>query len=47
MKHSTDFNKAYATYFPDRFAARSLVGTALAFELDIEIEVQALAPAKA
>lgn len=47
MKHFADFNKAYASYFPDRFPVRSVVSTALAFELDVEIEVQALAPSKA
>ncbi len=44
MKHFSDFNQAYATYFNNRFPARSVVSAKLAFDLDVEIEVQAVAP---
>lgn len=43
MKHFAEFNQAYAAYFPAGFPARSVVCAKLAFELDVEIEVQALA----
>ena len=43
MKHFSDFNHAYSTYFADRMPARSVVSAKLAFDLDVEIEVQALA----
>ena len=46
MKHYADFNEAYASHFPDGFPARSVVSSKVAFDLDVEIEVQALAPAK-
>jgi len=44
MKHFSDFNSAYASYFPDAFPVRSVVSAKLAFDLDVEIEVQAVAP---
>ncbi|MFJ2684239.1 RidA family protein [Pseudomonas sp. NPDC087342] len=44
MKHFSDFNQAYATYFNNGFPARSVVSAKLAFDLDVEIEVQAVAP---
>ncbi len=43
MKHFSDFNHAYAVYFADRLPVRSVVSAKLAFDLDVEIEVQALA----
>ncbi|MGK0149685.1 RidA family protein [Pseudomonas putida] len=43
MKHFSDFNQAYAAYFVDRLPVRSVVSAKLAFDLDVEIEVQALA----
>lgn len=43
MKHFSDFNQAYAAYFADRLPVRSVVSAKLAFDLDVEIEVQALA----
>lgn len=46
MKHFAEFNQEYATYFPNGFPVRSVVSCKLAFDLDVEIEVQALAPAK-
>lgn len=47
MKHFAEFNQAYAGYFPAGFPVRSVVSAKLAFDLDVEIEVQALAPDKA
>lgn len=44
MKHYADFNEAYASHFPEGFPARSVVSSKVAFDLDVEIEVQALAP---
>jgi reactive intermediate/imine deaminase len=46
MKHYADFNEAYASHFPEGFPARSVVASKVALDLDVEIEVQALAPAK-
>lgn len=46
MKHFSEFNKAYAAYFSSGFPVRSVVSAKLAFDLDVEIEVQAIAPAK-
>jgi enamine deaminase RidA (YjgF/YER057c/UK114 family) len=46
MKHFSDFNKVYAAYFCSGFPVRSVVSAKLAFDLDVEIEVQAIAPAK-
>lgn len=43
MKHFSDFNQAYATYFSENLPVRSVVSAKLAFDLDVEIEVQALA----
>lgn len=43
MKHFSDFNQVYAAYFADRLPVRSVVSAKLAFDLDVEIEVQALA----
>lgn len=47
MRHFSDFNQVYAPYFAKGFPVRSVVSAKLAFDLDVEIEVQALAPAKA
>ena len=44
MKHFSEFNKAYAACFSGQFPVRSVVSAKLAFELDVEIEVQAVAP---
>lgn len=44
MQHFAEFNQAYAAYFPAGFPVRSVVSARLAFDLDVEIEVQALAP---
>ncbi|MFJ4153923.1 RidA family protein [Pseudomonas sp. NPDC089752] len=46
MKHFSDFNEVYRPYFGERFPVRSVVGAKLAFELDVEIEVQAIAPSQ-
>lgn len=44
MKHFSDFNQAYAAYFSNGFPVRSVVSAKLAFDLDVEVEVQAVAP---
>jgi len=44
MKHFCEFNSVYRTYFSDGYPARSVTASRLVFDLDIEIEVQALAP---
>ena len=46
MKYFTEFNQEYATHFPHGFPARSVVSAKLVFDLDVEMEVQALAPVK-
>lgn len=43
MKHFAEFNRAYAKWFTNGFPSRSVVSCSLAFDLDVEIEVQALA----
>lgn len=43
MKHFAEFNRAYAKWFNNGFPSRSVVSCSLAFDLDVEIEVQALA----
>lgn len=43
MAHFQTFNQVYRTCFPDGFPARTTVVSKLAFGLDVEIEVQALA----
>ncbi|MEM0706535.1 RidA family protein [Enterobacter quasihormaechei] len=43
MSHFDDFNKVYSSFFKNGFPSRSTVVSKLAFGLDIEIEVQALA----
>lgn len=43
MKYFAEFNQEYATHFPLGFPVRSVVSCKLAFDLDVEIEVQALA----
>lgn len=43
MKHFAEFNRAYAKWFKNGFPSRSVVSCSLAFDLDVEIEVQALA----
>ncbi|WP_241650037.1 RidA family protein [Rosenbergiella collisarenosi] len=43
MAHFSTFNSAYRRHFPDNFPARTTVVSRLAFDLDVEMEVQALA----
>ncbi len=43
MRHFAAFNAAYASHFPGGFPARTTVVSRLAFALDVELEVQALA----
>ena len=43
MAHFIAFNEIYRSYFPKGFPARSTVVSQLAYGLDIELEVQALA----
>ncbi|MEN8362420.1 RidA family protein [Acinetobacter baumannii] len=43
MSHFQAFNNAYRTHFPEGFPARTTVVSRLAFDLDVELEVQALA----
>ncbi|MFS2223844.1 RidA family protein [Pantoea sp. B65] len=43
MAHFQEFNRAYTKWFKHGFPSRSVVSTRLAFDLDVEIEVQALA----
>jgi 2-iminobutanoate/2-iminopropanoate deaminase len=43
MEHFSEFNAAYSAFFPNGFPARSVVTSRLAFDLDVEIEVQAIA----
>ena len=43
MAHFGEFNAEYAKWFSHGYPARSVVSCALAFDLDVEIEVQALA----
>lgn len=47
MRHFSDFNSIYAGYFEGVFPSRSVVSANLAFGLDVEIEVQAVAPVSA
>lgn len=42
MKYFAAFNEVYRTFFQTHFPARSLTTTNIAFNLDVEIEVQAL-----
>ena len=42
MAHFQEFNTAYQHYFDHAFPARTTTVSALAFGLDVEIEVQAL-----
>lgn len=42
MEHFGEFNAAYSAFFPEDFPARSVVTSRLAFDLDVEIEVQAV-----
>ena len=42
MTHFQEFNTAYQHYFEHAFPARTTTVSALAFGLDVEIEVQAL-----
>ncbi len=46
MQHFSDFNSVYVDYFKNGFPARSVVSAKLAFGLDVEVEVQAVAPAE-
>ncbi|NME02543.1 RidA family protein [Aeromonas sp. DNRA1] len=43
MKHFAEFNAEYRTWFSNGFPARSVTSSALAFGLDVEVEVQATA----
>lgn len=43
MDHFSEFNAEYARWFAEGFPARSVISSPLAFDLDVEIEVQALA----
>lgn len=43
MSHFQAFNDAWCTGFPDGFPARTTVVSLLAFGLDVEVEVMALA----
>ena len=43
MNHFAEFNRAYAKWFTNGFPSRSVVSCTLAFDLDVEIEVHALA----
>ncbi|ERK05198.1 hypothetical protein L581_2834 [Serratia fonticola AU-AP2C] len=43
MAYFSAFNEIYRTYFPKDFPARSTVVSQLAFGLNVELEVQALA----
>ncbi len=43
MEHFSEFNAAYSAFFPEGLPARSVVTSRLAFDLDVEIEVQAVA----
>lgn len=43
MQHFAEFNRAYTKWFKNGFPTRSVVSCRLAFDLDVEIEVQALA----
>ncbi|RRZ88921.1 RidA family protein [Erwinia sp. 198] len=42
MQHFAEFNREYARWFNAAFPARSVVSSKLAFDLDVEIEVQAV-----
>lgn len=43
MKYFSEFNQEYAKWFAKGYPVRSVVSSKLAFDLDVEIEVQALA----
>lgn len=43
MAHFQTFNNVYRACCPDGFPARTSVVSKLAFDLDVEIEIQALA----
>lgn len=43
MHYFKDFNEAYRSWFIDAFPARTLTTSAIAFDLDVEIEILALA----
>ena len=43
MVHFQEFNSAYTRWFKQGFPSRSVVISRLAFDLDVEIEVQAVA----
>ncbi|MGY3858016.1 RidA family protein [Aeromonas intestinalis] len=43
MKHFAEFNTEYRNWFTSGFPARSVTSSTLAFGLDVEIEVQAIA----
>jgi len=42
MAYFQEFNQEYARWFTDNYPARSVVSASLAFDLDVEIEIQAL-----
>ncbi|MGL5239998.1 MAG: RidA family protein [Kluyvera ascorbata] len=44
MAHFAEFNHAWCLWFPEGFPSRSVTTSALAFSLDVEIEIQAVQP---
>lgn len=42
MRYFAEFNRAYKKWFKNGFPSRSVVDCRLAFDLDVEIEVQAI-----
>jgi len=42
MDHFNEFNAVYSAFFSEGLPARSVVTSRLAFDLDVEIEVQAV-----
>lgn len=42
MAYFQEFNEIYQTFFKHNFPARSVIASQLAFNLDVEIEVQAI-----
>lgn len=44
MAHFAEFNEAWRQWFPEGFPSRSVTASRLAFNLDVEIEFQAVQP---
>ncbi|MDA8492632.1 RidA family protein [Kluyvera georgiana] len=44
MAHFAEFNQAWRPWFPEGFPSRSVTTSSLAFNLDVEIEFQAVLP---